>query len=208
VSSHIHLIRTNRNYARRAWGHMSSPSLQALEELTKKYRLSVALGDIQYIEQRWYVTHAGLLRLAERTRCSGIHVRPRYAAVLAVPRKQPLNRLSKLLTDPHQNLRPNLLFAALDIRKVSLTHSNPPRKLLLRHVEASEFPDPSPDILPVERASLTPQIPACVFHVFRHTVCLWISAMGIRHGGLQYPVSPFTFLRGGRATKESKGEQL
>jgi hypothetical protein len=32
------------------------------------------LGDIHYIDQRWYVTHAGLLRLAERTRCSGIRV--------------------------------------------------------------------------------------------------------------------------------------
>ena len=76
MNSQIHLIRRNRNYARGAWGHIPRPSLQVLEELTRKYRLSVALGDVQYIEQRWYVTHAGLLRLAERTRCSGIHVRP------------------------------------------------------------------------------------------------------------------------------------
>jgi len=76
METRTQLIQRNRSYARRAWGHIPGPSLHALEELTRKYRLSVALGDIQYIEQRWYVTHAGLLRLAERTHCSGIHVRP------------------------------------------------------------------------------------------------------------------------------------
>jgi hypothetical protein len=71
-----HLIRSNRRHARLTWGHIPSLTLEALAELTRKYQLSVALGDIQYIDQRWYVTHAGLLRLAERTRCSGIRVRP------------------------------------------------------------------------------------------------------------------------------------
>jgi hypothetical protein len=31
-------------------------------------------GDLQVINGRWYVTHTGLLRLARRRRCSGIHV--------------------------------------------------------------------------------------------------------------------------------------
>ncbi len=70
------LIRSNLNYARIAWGHIPRPSRHALGELTRKYQLSVALGDIQYIDQRWYVTHAGLLRLAQRTCCSGIRVQP------------------------------------------------------------------------------------------------------------------------------------
>src|SRR5712692_2067602 len=69
-----HLIRSNLKHARVAWGHIPRRSLDALGELTRKYRLSVALGDIQYLDQRWYVTHAGLLRLAERTHCSGIRV--------------------------------------------------------------------------------------------------------------------------------------
>jgi hypothetical protein len=43
--------------------------------LTLKYSLSVVLGDIQFLGQGWYVTHAGLLRLAERRRCLGIQVR-------------------------------------------------------------------------------------------------------------------------------------
>ncbi len=74
MKSRTYLIRSNLNHARVAWGHLPRPSLDALGELTRKYRLSVALGDIQYIDQRWYVTHVGLLRLAERTRCSGIRV--------------------------------------------------------------------------------------------------------------------------------------
>ena len=74
MRSRTYLIRSNLNHARVAWGHIPRRSLDALGELTRKYRLSVALGDIHYIDQRWYVTHAGLLRLAERTRCSGIRV--------------------------------------------------------------------------------------------------------------------------------------
>jgi hypothetical protein len=31
-------------------------------------------GDLQVINGHWYVTHTGLLRLARRRRCSGIHV--------------------------------------------------------------------------------------------------------------------------------------
>ncbi len=74
MKSQTHLIRSNLKHARVAWGHIPRGSLDALGELTRKYQLSVVLGDIQYIDQRWYVTHAGLLRLAERTRCSGIRV--------------------------------------------------------------------------------------------------------------------------------------
>jgi hypothetical protein len=67
-----YLIRRNRRQARVAWGNISSSKLSALAELTNKYRLSVALGDISYIDERWYITHAGLLRIAQRNRCSGI----------------------------------------------------------------------------------------------------------------------------------------
>ena len=74
MKSRTCLIRSNLNHARVAWGPIPRPSLDALGELTRKYQLSVVLGDIHYLDQRWYVTHAGLLRLAERTRCSGIRV--------------------------------------------------------------------------------------------------------------------------------------
>jgi hypothetical protein len=42
--------------------------------LSRENRLSVALGDLLYLDERWYVSHAGLLRIAQRRRCSGIRV--------------------------------------------------------------------------------------------------------------------------------------
>jgi hypothetical protein len=46
--------------------------LYQLRKLTRVFGLSVALGDIKLIDGRWYVTHAGLLRIAQRRRCHGI----------------------------------------------------------------------------------------------------------------------------------------
>src|SRR5271165_871949 len=67
-------LRMNRNLARATWGRLSKTARQALEELTSRYSLSVALGDVQFFDGRWYVTHAGLLRVANGSRCSGIRV--------------------------------------------------------------------------------------------------------------------------------------
>jgi hypothetical protein len=39
-------------------------------------RLSVESGDLIKIEGHWYVTHSGLLRLARKSRCAGVHVEP------------------------------------------------------------------------------------------------------------------------------------
>jgi len=50
------------------------------------YRLSVTAGHLQFLEGRWYVTHSGLLRIAQRRRCSGIRT-----------------SLQKDLTDPAAN---------------------------------------------------------------------------------------------------------
>jgi len=65
-------LQVNLSLAQTAWGELSPTLSQGLEELTKRYGLSVALGDVQQIEGRWYVTHAGLLRTAQRRRCHGI----------------------------------------------------------------------------------------------------------------------------------------
>jgi len=40
--------------------------------LTEAHGLSIAAGDLQFLDGRWYVTHAGLLQIALRKRCSGI----------------------------------------------------------------------------------------------------------------------------------------
>jgi hypothetical protein len=67
-------LRVNLDLARATWGRLPRNARLGLEELTSRYSLSVALGDIQLLDGRWYVTHAGLLRLATRDRCSGIRV--------------------------------------------------------------------------------------------------------------------------------------
>ena len=66
----------NRRIARRLWGRISPTALRSLEELTTDYLLSIPSGDLLLLDGRWYVTHTGLLRLARRSRCAGINVRP------------------------------------------------------------------------------------------------------------------------------------
>lgn len=56
------------------WGPLSNSARSSLTELMKRHALSVAGGDLQLLDGRWYVTHAGLLRLAQRRRCTGIRV--------------------------------------------------------------------------------------------------------------------------------------
>jgi hypothetical protein len=48
--------------------------IQALKELTKQFSFSFASGDVIQLENGWFVTHTGLVRLARRKRCRGIHV--------------------------------------------------------------------------------------------------------------------------------------
>ena len=65
----------NARSARRMWA--SGPGQVAvLKTLTCEFQLSIALGDLTLLEGKWYVTHSGLMRLARRNRCAGIHVRP------------------------------------------------------------------------------------------------------------------------------------
>src|SRR6266581_531394 len=68
--------RTNTRFAQKTWGRLPSISRHALKELTEAFSLSIASGDLLYIEGKWYVTHVGLLRLARRSRCAGIRVQP------------------------------------------------------------------------------------------------------------------------------------
>jgi len=74
-SSRSVLIRQNLRLAkRRSVGDLGITTIDRLRELTTTFGFSLALGDIQYLDGGWYVTHAGLLRLASRRRCAGIQV--------------------------------------------------------------------------------------------------------------------------------------
>ncbi len=72
-------LRASMSLARSTWGPLSRFAAQGLLELLAKYHFSVVLGDIQYLDRRWYVTHSGLLRLASRHQCKGIRVSPVHA---------------------------------------------------------------------------------------------------------------------------------
>jgi hypothetical protein len=67
----------NVKWARAKWnGQLSATCLKKLQTLSDQFRFSVLAGDLLILGNSWYVTHSGLLRLANRNRCLGIHVRP------------------------------------------------------------------------------------------------------------------------------------
>jgi hypothetical protein len=64
--------RENAKLASALWGELSIVASKRLHELTNEHKLSIAAGDLQLLGGVWYITHAGLLRIACRKRCSGI----------------------------------------------------------------------------------------------------------------------------------------
>ena len=61
----------NVRFARRMW-EASRDQVTALKDLTTELQLSVAAGHLKLIDSNWYVTNAGLLRIAQRNHCSGM----------------------------------------------------------------------------------------------------------------------------------------
>ena len=71
------LIRGNLRQARSRWkNQIGKVSFEQLKALTGQYGFSIAHGDVVWLERGWYVTHTGLIRLARRYRCAGIHAKP------------------------------------------------------------------------------------------------------------------------------------
>jgi hypothetical protein len=65
----------NRRLAQRLWGpQLSRLQVRFLVELTQSFKFSLVAGDLILLDGRWYATHTGLLGLARRHRCAGIHV--------------------------------------------------------------------------------------------------------------------------------------
>jgi hypothetical protein len=76
-NSKRNLVRENLSAAKNKWPTRTNQScMRLLAQLTCSYRFSVAYGDVLLLENGWYVTHTGLLRLARRRRCAGMHVEP------------------------------------------------------------------------------------------------------------------------------------
>ena len=73
--SKINLARETK-FAKSLYGNLPKSALHALKELIQKHHILVTNGDVRYLDGSWYVTHSGLLGLAERRHCAGIHSRP------------------------------------------------------------------------------------------------------------------------------------
>jgi hypothetical protein len=69
------LVHRNIRMARRLSNRrLSTIAISRLRDLTMTFGFSLSLGDVQYLDGGWYITHAGLLRLSRRKRCAGIRV--------------------------------------------------------------------------------------------------------------------------------------
>lgn len=70
------LIRQNTRFAKRYWTRLTTQQLQALVQISEDFGLSAPFGELLLLDGKWYITHAGLLRLARRNGCRGIRVQP------------------------------------------------------------------------------------------------------------------------------------
>ncbi len=70
-------IAANLRVAKYLWSDQLTHHLRALlRVLTTQFQVLVRHGDLLLLDRSWYITHAGLLRVARRNRCAGIQVRP------------------------------------------------------------------------------------------------------------------------------------
>jgi hypothetical protein len=58
--------------AKKLWGDLPQAAIDSLIDLVKRFQISISRGDAQYLEGRWYITHSGLLQIAQRRRCCGV----------------------------------------------------------------------------------------------------------------------------------------
>src|ERR1017187_2337894 len=72
--NNLQLIRHNTSLVKKLYPNINRARIQALKELTRQFSFSFASGDVIQLENGWFVTHTGLVRLARRKRCRGIHV--------------------------------------------------------------------------------------------------------------------------------------
>src|SRR5690348_2470266 len=74
------LAAENACAAKARWNEISKHHLQALRKLTFSLFLAVQRNELLLIGNTWYVSHAGLLRIAHRRHCFGIETGPTLAA--------------------------------------------------------------------------------------------------------------------------------
>src|SRR5208337_1121928 len=70
----LQLMRLNASRVKKLYPNINRARVQALKELTKQFSFCLPTGDVILLDNGWFVTHTGLIRLARRKRCRGIHV--------------------------------------------------------------------------------------------------------------------------------------
>jgi hypothetical protein len=67
----------NLKSAKSRWRQeLGRSAIEQLKGLSTDFQFSVPSGDLLLLDKGWYVTHVGLIRLARRNHCAGIHVQP------------------------------------------------------------------------------------------------------------------------------------
>src|ERR1039458_7730832 len=66
------LIRQNVRAVKKLYPAVTGLQLAGLGEISRDLHLSLANGDVTMLQGKWYVTHSGLLRIANRRGCLGI----------------------------------------------------------------------------------------------------------------------------------------
>jgi hypothetical protein len=74
--SRLRAIRADIRLAQARWGPLSKSALFGLRGVLERHGLSLAMGDLHHLDGSWYVSHSGLLRVARRSRCSGLRTQP------------------------------------------------------------------------------------------------------------------------------------
>src|SRR5438128_11734344 len=69
------LATVNSRLAKTLWGSaLNSIHFLSLKQMSMQFGFSIAMGDVLFLENNWYVTHTGLIQLARRSRCAGVCV--------------------------------------------------------------------------------------------------------------------------------------
>jgi hypothetical protein len=70
------LAAENARIARERWPGITRQQLFTLAKLTHRLRVAVHNNELILLANSWYVSHSGLLRIADRRHCFGIHTEP------------------------------------------------------------------------------------------------------------------------------------
>jgi hypothetical protein len=74
------LVAANVRTAKARWPHISKEQVFGLKKLTSSLALTIRNKELLLIGDNWYVSHSGLLKIAHRRHCSGIHTAPNLKA--------------------------------------------------------------------------------------------------------------------------------